>query len=87
MSNNETFREDFNRRQKEIPNLKGKVVVRIVVDQMGNVIECKIKNKTTSLKDELLHNKLKERIFKLNFGPIEIENDTTEFIFPFVFTS
>ena len=82
-NNLESIRFAYNKRMDEIGYFDGTVKVEFKINSQGDVISYKILK--SSISDTTFLNELKKRVLKLNFGPIEIENDTINVVFPFVF--
>jgi hypothetical protein len=94
MKNIAVLRYEYNKRLSEIEKenegknhkalLDGKLTVGFKIVSDGSVISCNAINST--LNDSLLELSVLLRIYKWNFGAIPINNDTTEMIYPFVFS-
>lgn len=74
----------YNKRLREKPGLKGRVTTKFKINHKGEVISCKVVSST--VKDRKFKKNLVKKILKWNFGEIQFPNDTTEVIYPFVFS-
>jgi hypothetical protein len=78
------IRYDYNKRLREIPGLKGKIVLKFRIIPTGDVISCKIVEAT--LFDEQFQKKVQDHILKCKFECIDTLRDTTEVVYPFIFS-
>lgn len=84
MMNLASMRNVYNERLKEKPDLKGRVTFKIMVLESGQIHKCSIESST--VKDRKFEKALSNKIKKWDFGKVDIPGDTTEIIYPFVFT-
>jgi TonB family protein len=85
VSNNlESLRLKYNEILRKQPDAKGRILVKMKVVSSGKVIESKIENSNFPIAE--LDSFIIEKIKKWDFGPIGIQNDTTEILYPFNFT-
>ncbi len=74
----------YNKRLRDKPGLTGKVTVRLEIDSLGNVVDCKIVE--SILNDDLLETDILLHIYKWRFSKINAPKGTCEFNYPFVFS-
>lgn len=79
-----SLRYAYNKRLREVPNLKGKIKIKFAVDEFGKVIFCDVVN--SSMGDEQLEKILVSKIKHWVFDKIDKPGDVTEIIYPFVFS-
>lgn len=79
-----SIRYAYNKRLKERPDLQGKIVLKFKITGTGDVISCKVIEAT--LTDEQLQKNVINRIVKCKFDTIDPVTDTTEVVYPFVFS-
>jgi hypothetical protein len=84
MQNLASLRYQYNSALREKPGLKGVVVVKLRILSMGKVCYCKIIEAT--LIDDSMHQNIVEKISGWDFGEIDDPEDTTEVVYPFVFS-
>ena len=83
MQNLSALRYMYNKRLKVKPDLKGRVTVKFEINNLGEVIYCKVVSST--VKDRKFKKELVNKILKWDFGEIPFPNDTTQVVYPFVF--
>ncbi len=84
MQNLAPIRYMYNGRLREVPDLKGIIITRFRVVSSGEVIYCKIIEAT--LIDSIMHKEIVNNISNWSFEKMDQPNDTTEVIYPFVFS-
>ena len=67
----------YNRALRSNPALQGKVVLELVIDPTGSVVDCKVV--TTELSDETLVAKIVNRIRLFNFGKRDVRTTTINY--------
>jgi TonB family protein len=85
MQNLGALRYAYNQRLREKPGLKGKIVVKFVIDEFGNVTYCEVVE--SSMGDNLLEAKVTGKIIRWKFERIDHPGDLTEVVYPFVFST
>ncbi len=74
----------YNQRLKRYPNFKVKLIAKFSIAQDGNVTQCKITSSTKSV--PLFEEKIKNAILSWKFKKIYNYEDTTDIVYPFVFS-
>ena len=82
-NNHAPLQNDYKKRLKVKPHLKGRIVVKISILETGEVLSCEVVSAT--LADKKLQKNVVKRILKWDFGKIDVPNDTTFFVYPFEF--
>lgn len=84
MQNLPNLRYAYNKRLQELPGLYGKITVKYIITGNGNV--CSAEVVSTTMNDKKLENVIKNKILDWKFDPLNVIADTTEVVYPFVFT-
>jgi len=74
----------YNQRLRDIPDLRGEVIVRWSIDEFGNVVNAQLQSSTVG--DETLAQTIVSRIMSWKFGRVNIPGDITEVSYPFIFS-
>jgi TonB family protein len=85
MQNLSALRYAYNQRLREKPGLKGKITVKFVIDEFGNVMHCEVVE--SSMADNLLETTVTAKIIRWKFERIDKPGDLTEVVYPFVFST
>lgn len=85
MQNIGALRYAYNRCLRGKPGIQGKITVRFVIDEFGNVIHCEVLS--SSLGDEELAAIVKDKIQRWKFDRIDRPGDITEVVYPFLFST
>jgi TonB family protein len=78
------LRYAYNWRLRQHPGLKGKITVKFALGEKGKVFYCKIIESTVH--DTILENDVAAILKTWKFCPIRNPGDTTEVIYPFIFS-
>jgi hypothetical protein len=84
MINLAKLRYAYNKRLREKPALFGKITVKYSIAQTGNVVSSSIVSST--IDDSELEEVIKNKIKNWKFDTLNVAIDTTEVVYPFVFT-
>ena len=84
MQNLPALRYAYNKRLRVKPDLKGKIVVKFVIDEYGRVLLCDITKSTIA--DPELEKTVIKKIKLWRFPKIDKTGDITEVVYPFVFS-
>jgi len=84
MQNLAALRYAYNKRLREKPGLKGKIVVKFAIDEFGKVIFSKVVEST--IRDQKLEEIVSQKIRRWVFEKIDKPGDVTEVVYPFVFS-
>jgi Ca-activated chloride channel family protein len=84
MQNLAALRYVFNKRLRDKPGLNGKLSIKFKIDHKGTVILCEVVS--SSVNDTLLEDQIVAKIKRWQFESIDIAGDTTEVVYPFVFS-
>jgi TonB family protein len=85
MQNIGALRYAYNRSLREKPGMKGRITIRFVVDEFGNVINCEVVS--SSIDDKELESTVTDKIMRWKFEKIDKPGDITEVVYPFVFST
>jgi TonB family protein len=85
MQNLSALRYAYNQRLREKPGLKGKITVKFVIDEFGNVMHCEVVE--SSMGDNPLETTVTGKIIRWKFERIDKPGDLTEVVYPFVFST
>lgn len=79
------IRNIYNKHLRRDNTFKGKLTVKFLIDQDGKVLSVKASPKSTIKNKEFITSVL-NKIRTWDFGSIESKSDTTETVYPFVFS-
>lgn len=79
------FKKIYRSRLSDRPGLKGKVYFKLAINELGNVLYCRVDSSTVN--DVTLENKLAELIRKWKFDKTDIPGDILLVNYPFIFSS
>jgi TonB family protein len=84
MNNLEPLRQYYDKRLKEKPKLRGKISIYFQILSSGKVINTRMTEST--LNDSIFESQVTNKISTWKFNQIAINDDTTEVVYPFVFS-
>ena len=79
----ESIRYEYNKRMHDIGSFNASIRFEFKIISSGEVVS--IRTLSSTINDTTFIDNLKKRILIWNFGKIDIENDTTTVIYPFIF--
>jgi len=84
MQNLAAIRYCYNKRLKDKPGLSGRITVKFAIISSGKVINPEIKE--TTMNDSIFEEQIRVKFKEITFPEFSKQNDTTEVIYPFVFS-